>query len=279
MSTKSFVCFAVTVCFFCLMPSAVLSGPLDYEYQTTITYGEPDIQSPSWYDTGLDIAEGVEYVLVPYGRTRIGTASGDRDAFGYGPEGAHSARWGPHVGENGPMNGAPHMALIAKVGESGFPIYLGSSKAFYLYSGYTGTGRLYLIVNDNFDNPSGWYGNEGTLWVDVYLPNLASAPASWDRTNPAPRAVLAQNYPNPFDPSTTIRYSVESAEPVSLTVFDAQGRFVRTLVRENAGPGTHTVRWDGKHENGRAMPSGTYFYQLEVGGETIEKKMIMLNAR
>ncbi|MFC1572295.1 T9SS type A sorting domain-containing protein [Candidatus Eisenbacteria bacterium] len=87
---------------------------------------------------------------------------------------------------------------------------------------------------------------------------------------------LYQNYPNPFNPSTTIRYSVAQTTAVSITVYNAQGRKVRTLVDENQVAGHYRVTWDGKTIRRQPVASGVYFYSLRVGPSRFVKKMLLL---
>jgi len=87
---------------------------------------------------------------------------------------------------------------------------------------------------------------------------------------------LGQNRPNPFNPQTTIRFSVPEKEAVSLRVFDVTGRLVRTLVAGNLRAGTYSVAWDGRNERGREVASGVYFYRLEAGARVKAKKMVLL---
>jgi hypothetical protein len=85
--------------------------------------------------------------------------------------------------------------------------------------------------------------------------------------------VLLQNYPNPANPGTMIRYTIPSGKPyvVSLKVFDVLGRQVATLVNEEKESGTHHVWWDA-----RACASGVYFYKLQVGAFVDVRKLIVL---
>lgn len=73
---------------------------------------------------------------------------------------------------------------------------------------------------------------------------------------------LDQNFPNPFNPETTIRYALRAASRVELGVYDVAGREVATLVTGPRDAGTHFVRWDGRDVTGRPVPSGPYFYRL-----------------
>lgn len=94
---------------------------------------------------------------------------------------------------------------------------------------------------------------------------------------PAIRNTLGQNAPNPFNPSTVIRYSVAETGPVTIRIFNAGGALVRTLVDGQHAPGEYTVRWDGKDANGQRLSSGVYFYRIETGaGFRDSKKLILL---
>ena len=89
---------------------------------------------------------------------------------------------------------------------------------------------------------------------------------------------LANNYPNPFNPATTIKYALPQAADVELTVYNVVGQPVRTLVAEHQSAGRYVVEWDATNDSGHSLSSGMYFYRLEAaGGEFLEvKKMLLL---
>ncbi len=89
---------------------------------------------------------------------------------------------------------------------------------------------------------------------------------------------LSANYPNPFNPSTTISFQVSDrgASSVQLVVYDAVGRQVRTLVNQAMAPGQHLVRWDGNDESGHRVASGVYFYRMTAGSFSQCHKMLLL---
>jgi hypothetical protein len=99
---------------------------------------------------------------------------------------------------------------------------------------------------------------------------------------PVLRARLAQNAPNPFNPSTTIRYELPdgaggaSLVRVRLGIYDARGGLVRTLVDGLVEPGVREATWQGRDDRGRPVASGVYFYRLEAGGFHATRKMILL---
>jgi hypothetical protein len=82
---------------------------------------------------------------------------------------------------------------------------------------------------------------------------------------------LGNNYPNPFNPVTTIAFNIKEAGRVKLKVFDILGKEVVTLVDENKNGGTHTVVFDGSR-----LPSGVYFYELKINEYREIKKMILM---
>jgi Domain of unknown function (DUF362)/FlgD Ig-like domain len=95
-----------------------------------------------------------------------------------------------------------------------------------------------------------------------------------------PRAfALEQNSPNPFNPSTTIAFSVSSSnesQTVRLSIFDLRGKLVHTLVDERREPGSYTAYWDGTEDSGRRVASGVYFYRLQAGDFSRTRKMVLL---
>lgn len=96
-------------------------------------------------------------------------------------------------------------------------------------------------------------------------------------STPVPRKFcLSQNFPNPFNPETTIRFQMASQKQAVLSVYNVTGQKVRTLFDGPAKTGETTVVWDGRDDGGMAVASGIYFYRLTAGSETITKKMALL---
>ncbi len=88
--------------------------------------------------------------------------------------------------------------------------------------------------------------------------------------------VLEQNFPNPFNPSTDIRYSIIKPGQYSVVIYNLLGQKVRTLVNGQHNIGTHQLRWNGKDDSGNQVTSGIYFYRLSGKNVSITKKMILL---
>ncbi|KAA3597651.1 MAG: T9SS C-terminal target domain-containing protein [Calditrichaeota bacterium] len=87
---------------------------------------------------------------------------------------------------------------------------------------------------------------------------------------------LAQNFPNPFNPSTTISYQIAKDTRVSLKIYNIKGEFVKELTKGFQQEGSHNVVWNGTDENGKSVSNGTYFYKLTAGTFTQTNKMILL---
>jgi hypothetical protein len=87
---------------------------------------------------------------------------------------------------------------------------------------------------------------------------------------------LVGNYPNPFNPETTISYEVKNSGPVTVDIYNILGKKVRTLVNENVTAGTHSVVWNGTDDNHDNVSSGVYFYKLTSGDYSATRKMILM---
>ena len=91
-----------------------------------------------------------------------------------------------------------------------------------------------------------------------------------------PDVVLEQNFPNPFNPTTSIRFTLRSVEQVSIRVFDASGRLVTTLEEGQRPAGINFVYWNGTNSNGNVVSSGVYYYKLVAGRHEQTRRMVLL---
>ncbi|MCL1826954.1 MAG: T9SS type A sorting domain-containing protein [Candidatus Cloacimonetes bacterium] len=87
---------------------------------------------------------------------------------------------------------------------------------------------------------------------------------------------LQGNYPNPFNPETTISYSVNDPSVVKIEIYNIKGQKVKTLVNELKQRGMHSVVWNGNDEDNRSVSSGIYFYKLHSGHITDVQKMVLM---
>ena len=126
------------------------------------------------------------------------------------------------------------------------------------------------------------FNRGGQIWAldvdedDNGIPDYNTLTAVGEDRQPA-RFALYPNVPNPFNPTTMIRYDLLLASRVSLRVYDVSGRLVRVLRDGNTeSAGQHEAKWDGRDGTGRVAPSGVYFYRLETGNYAETRKMVML---
>jgi hypothetical protein len=125
----------------------------------------------------------------------------------------------------------------------------------------------FLNIVDNYSD------NSLAEFAENELEMLGIKPKEIPKENQAIESVEfnAGNYPNPFNPSTTISYTLPEEGRVQIKVFDALGREVRTLLDEVVGSGRHSIYW-----NGNNSASGIYFYSISFKGQTLYKKMILM---
>jgi len=90
------------------------------------------------------------------------------------------------------------------------------------------------------------------------------------------RYALHNNFPNPFNPETQIRFEIGKQENVQLIIYDLLGRKVRTLVNDNYSPGMYVLRWDAMNDNHKPVSSGAYIYRIKAGEFIDHKKMILM---
>ncbi|MCK4774875.1 MAG: choice-of-anchor B family protein, partial [Candidatus Krumholzibacteria bacterium] len=122
------------------------------------------------------------------------------------------------------------------------------------------SGNIY--VNDR---PEGFF----VFVLDSTVTGVVSDPPS--------SFVLQHNYPNPFNPTTTIDYDVPaSGGHVTLLIYDVSGRLVRTMVNGTQTPGRKTVTWDGRSNRGQMVATGVYFYRMTAPGFAKTRKMVMM---
>jgi len=166
---------------------------------------------------------------------------------------------------------------------SDLEIYLnGQLDAFTSFSGTINTTTSALTIGRDLtiDNNYDFDGILDDIRIYNYMLPVSQISAFYDvstgvgkrpgATLPA-QFDLAQNFPNPFNPSTTIRFALPSAGFVTLKVFDVLGREVATLVRDRVSAGEYSVAW-----NAANCASGVYYYKLETANSVLVKKMILL---
>jgi len=87
---------------------------------------------------------------------------------------------------------------------------------------------------------------------------------------------ISSNYPNPFNPSTTIAFSIPNQAATKLTVYNLKGQKVKEILSSDLAKGHHKVVWDGKDSNNRSVSSGIYLIKLDSGGKTSLRKAMLM---
>jgi hypothetical protein len=91
-----------------------------------------------------------------------------------------------------------------------------------------------------------------------------------------PQTALGRNYPNPFNPTTNISFTLAQSGPASLKIYNAKGQMVRQLTNAEYNAGQHHLVWDGRDTKGRPVSSGLYFYRLQTKDFSQSHKMILM---
>ncbi len=173
-----------------------------------------------------------------------------------------------------PVGGYPTFTMNypASPFEGGIPVFAGSidwEQVVLDLSDYSGTAQIRFVFGSaNLTTGEGWYID------DVHYSNTTG---SNDETIISTTDELYANFPNPFNPTTSISFSVKQTSSfVTLQIFNIKGQKVKILVNENLDIGKHTITWSGTDDNNRSVSSGIYFYQMKTADYSSTKKMLML---
>jgi choice-of-anchor B domain-containing protein len=142
--------------------------------------------------------------------------------------------------------------------ETGPDVYSGAYNAYP----FSPSGIVYVS-----DHPSG-------LYLFSVEGHTGAVTGVRDRSRDAAR--LEQNFPNPFNPSTSIPFELRTAGHARLRVYNVQGALVRTLVDDPLPAGRHATTWDGTDDRRRPAASGVYYYRLDAGGDSSTRRMVLL---
>ncbi len=113
------------------------------------------------------------------------------------------------------------------------------------------------------------------LGIDGFQ-HLGLVPVAGGEPVPPPETALLDNFPNPFNPQTTLRYSLREVGPVSLKIYNSRGQAVRTLVSETQPAGSHSVVWDGRDDQGRPAANGIYHCRMTAGTFSATRKLVLM---
>ena len=141
-----------------------------------------------------------------------------------------------------------------------------------------GTNTSLNVIDVNFlvSNQQSWNVYRGNIRRDGFF-NFQPSNLSLENKSIPAFYYLNHNFPNPFNPTTRITYSLPKKTLVSIIIYDLLGKKVNTLIdKELQEPGTKTVQWHGKNQEGLSLSSGVYFYSLETKDFLQKKKMILI---
>ncbi|MEL6820264.1 MAG: T9SS type A sorting domain-containing protein [Calditrichota bacterium] len=130
--------------------------------------------------------------------------------------------------------------------------------------------KLYLVVETNDPiKPS------VNVPIDIHPAGIRLAEKTVENNDAIIR--LDQNFPNPFNPQTTISFRLPKTMQVNLVVYNTLGQVIQTLVDESLSTGEYRIPWKAISEFGQKLPSGIYFYELRAGEFSEIRKMILLH--
>jgi PKD repeat protein len=141
---------------------------------------------------------------------------------------------------------------------------------------YSGSG-LPADVAKHRDNFWQIYSSLNNSGKELELKNFLAETFDFPVVSPEFKSRLISNYPNPFNPRTTISFEIATEGKVELAVYNVKGQKVKSLINEIKPIGYFTADWNGKDDNGQKVASGLYFYSLMIDGRYVNsKKMILL---
>lgn len=152
----------------------------------------------------------------------------------------------------------------------------------YAYQVEAGQTKLFALSYTAGSNVSSFNTELIITTNDTNTPNLnipITLTSGSDNEDPGVTPVvtaLDSNYPNPFNPETTIRYSLKEKGMVRINIYNLKGQMIRSLVDEAKNSGNHRVIWNGKDERGANVASGIYFYRMETSNYSATKKMMLM---
>ena len=155
-------------------------------------------------------------------------------------------------------------------------------------------GNQFRFYYDGTELPDGPYTDDTFThgWIGAYVWDMAVSPAYLfiddiyvinatsgiqdTRSGIISGYYLYQNFPNPFNPSTTISFELPVREMVELNIYNSLGQEVSSLINREFNAGTHQVKWNGLDDSGREAPAGVYFYKIQAGNFQVTNKMLLL---
>lgn len=148
---------------------------------------------------------------------------------------------------------------------------LNNSLSQMYYYDYDEYGRMISETIEHYY----YYGNDIDR-IDCYQYEYNDYCSNYDNPYVSASEVQLINYPNPFNPQTTIQFSLAKKQKVSLHIYNIKGQKIRTLLDEEEKVGKHLVNWNGINDNQMKVSSGVYLYQLKTKNQSYTKRMLLL---
>jgi photosystem II stability/assembly factor-like uncharacterized protein len=221
----------------------------------------------TWVDVSENVVDAFIYSIAfdPVRGLYVGAHNGVSHSTDLG------ATWTTRLGQNHPGNGVTGIVLaendmiVTSSGYSGVQVLTGPTASWVKVNDGLFNTKIQAFVRD----VDGYYyaGTEG----NGVFRNRNIILGAEDPPAAAQSYTLGQNYPNPFNPSTTIRYGIPVRGHVSLTIYNALGVEVATLVDGMHEPGWHSISFDGSD-----LRSGQYFYRLRSGSSVLSRTMLLI---
>ena len=159
-------------------------------------------------------------------------------------------------------------------GGSSWGLLDGTKGSFHVYEELNATARAFLVDKRGIN----WVGlSNGENRLFRWRPNVLPTNIQEESSSPLPeRLRLATNFPNPFNSSTQIHFTLPNVGTVQLQIYNLAGQLVATLLDAALPAGPHQIAWNGRDDQGRAVASGIYIYRLQQQGQVLLRKMVLL---
>jgi|SaaInl4_150m_RNA_FD_contig_31_247800_length_2402_multi_4_in_0_out_0_2 hypothetical protein len=131
----------------------------------------------------------------------------------------------------------------------------------------------YAIIGAFLDDEYG--DNSGSAYV-IHVASLNPNAITQTAASSPQRCMLSPNVPNPFNPTTSIRFSIPASDHLTLRIYTPTGQLVREMLNETVSAGYHERMWDGRSSDGRSVGSGVYIYEMRTSDERIVRRMTLL---
>jgi hypothetical protein len=165
------------------------------------------------------------------------------------------------------VNQFPVQILLYSKGYEGFPL------SFEVIDASKNRSNTYIAYQINKDNTKAQLQAGDLDFTDVKLVQINDSEFIKSNNN---EVMNISNFPNPANPNTTIRFSLNQAQKVSVEIYNVKGQKVKELVNQYLVKGTHGFVWDGQNEQNNVVSSGVYMYKIKTANQSISRKLMFI---